>query len=98
MSEEPESRDVSEGVPFTFQRYQHLKQIEAGRIFWDDKWKVKRVVGGTRGTAQLGADFNFAERLGLAYRTQQTNKMGWFQYGLTTDGQILIERWKKGER
>lgn len=92
------SMDVGEAVPFTYQRYQHLKRIEAGHIWWDDKWKTKRVVSKGRGSALLGADFDFAERLGLAYRTQQANKVGWFQYGLTTDGQILLERWKKGER
>lgn len=90
--------DVGDGVPFTFQRFQHLKRIEAGHVYWDDKWKVKRVVGSSKGSSQLGADFDFAERLGLAYRTQETNKLGWFQYHLTTDGQILLDQWKKGER
>lgn len=94
MTDQP----VWELVPFTQQRYQHLLEIEKGLLWWDDKWKTKRMTGTPRGSVKVVDSLEFAENLGLAYRTQRTNRVGWFQYGLTTDGQILLTRWKKGER
>lgn len=89
---------IWEAVPFTQQRYQHLLEVEAGLVWWDDKWKCRRKTGTPRGSAKMTPSADFIETMGLAYRSQKTNFSGWTQYALTTDGQILLARWKKGQR
>lgn len=98
MELEDQDAPVWDLVPFTQQRYEHLKEVERGVIWWDDKWKCRRKSGTPRGSTKMTPSADFIENLGLAYRTQVFNKVGWQQYGLTTDGQILLARWKKGER
>ena len=88
---------IWEAIPFTEQRYQFLVEIESGVIWWDPKWRHYRKSGTARGSFRPDASIDFVTRFGLAYKTQKTNFSGWFQCGLTTDGQILIAKWREQE-
>lgn len=85
-------------IPFTEQRYRHLLEIEAGTIWWDPKWQAYRKTGTPRGSMTNRPSFDFIQRFGLAYQTQKINFSGWFQCGLTTDGQILLAHWKEQKK
>ncbi len=86
-----------EAIPFTEQRYRLLEAVEAGLIWWDPKWQKFRKTGTARGSAAFDATIDFLRRFGLTYETQKINFSGWFQCGLTTDGQTLIAKWREQE-
>lgn len=90
--------DVEELLPFTQQRYQFLVEVERGRIWYDPKWRVYRRTGTPRGSTAGSKALDFIGRFGLVYETQKINAVGWFQCGLTLDGQILIARWRERKR
>lgn len=94
MTDQP----IWEAIPFTEQRYHHLQEVEKGRIWWDKKWQKYRRAGTARGSIALPNTIDFVRRFGLAYETQKTNPVGWFQCGLTTDGQILLAKWREHKR
>jgi len=95
MREEPVVGFIWDAIPFTEQRYRHLLEVEAGMIWYDPTWQKYRKSGTPRGSAMTTASVDFITRFGLAYHTQKTNFSGWHQCGLTTDGQILLAKWKE---
>lgn len=89
---------IWEIVPYTDQRYIHLLEVESGAIWWDPTWRKFRKTGTARGSFGVRPSIEFVHRFGLAYPTQKMSPAGWFQCGLTTDGQILLTRWKQSKR
>lgn len=94
----PISGFIWDAIPLTEQRYQHLLEVEAGAIWYDPIWQKYRKTGTARGSAVPTASIDFIRRFGLAYQTQKQNFSGWFQCGLSTDGQILLAKWKEQKR
>jgi hypothetical protein len=94
MTDQP----IWEAIPLTEQRYQHLLEIEKGDIWWDAKWQKYRCARTARGTHAVRPSIDFVRRFGLAYETQKISPAGWFQCGLTTDGQILLAKWREQKR
>ena len=92
--------DIWDQVPFTWQRFLHLAAVEKGDIWFDPKWQSTHK-SGPRHNRPMKVDrrtIDFAERLGLVYLDQkQPNGNGWVRYALTTDGEVLLSHWKKGE-
>jgi hypothetical protein len=91
--------EIWDQVPFTWQRFLHLAAVEKGDVWFDPKWQLP-YRGSPKFIRPMRIDkrtIEFAVNLGLVYVSQDKNDKGWFRYGLTTDGEILLNHWKKGE-